>query len=79
MTIFLKPSSAFRSTFEKQFNAATGEEEGGDISFVDFIDIVLDGPIEYAQFLEENHITGEERYTFIIVYVNSSIYFIRYA
>lgn len=54
----MKPLSAFRSTFEKQFNAATGEEEGGEISFVDFIDIVLDGPIEYAQFLEENHITG---------------------
>lgn len=51
--------SAYRSKYEKVFNAHTNEEEGGEISFQDFVDIILRGPIEYAEFLEENNLHGQ--------------------
>ena len=43
-----------RYNFEKTFNAVTGQVEGGEVSFADFVDILLEGPVEFAQFMEEN-------------------------
>ncbi|TRY70004.1 hypothetical protein TCAL_07330 [Tigriopus californicus] len=51
--------SAYRSKYEKVFNAHTNEEEGGEITFQDFVDIILRGPMEYAEFLEENNLHGQ--------------------
>ncbi len=43
-----------RHNFEKTYNAMTGEEEGGDVAFPEFVDLVLNGHIDFADFLEEN-------------------------
>ena len=51
--------SFFRHNFEKSYNAATGQEEGGELTFPEFVDVVLGGHIEFAEFLEENEMTGE--------------------
>jgi hypothetical protein len=49
--------AAYRHNFEQVYNAGTGEYEGGEVTFPEFIDIVLNGFQEYADFLEENDIT----------------------
>lgn len=46
--------SAYRNLYEKTYNPISGEEEGGEISWLDFIYIVLNGPVEYAEFLEQH-------------------------
>ena len=48
-----------RYHFERQFNAGTNQEEGGEVSFPDFVDVLLNGHVDYANFLEENHLDGE--------------------
>ncbi len=50
--------ASYRHNFEKSLNAVTGEETGGDISFADFVDVVLNGYLEFAEFLEENELSG---------------------
>ncbi len=47
-------STYIRHNFEKSYNAMTGEEEGGDISFPEFVDVIVNGHVEFAEFLEEN-------------------------
>ncbi len=51
-------SMGCRHNFEKSYNPMTGEEEGGDISFPEFIDLVLNGHIDFADFLEEHGLSG---------------------
>lgn len=55
--LFLVPPP-LRYTYEKSYNAISQEEEGGEISFPDFVDLLLNGPLEYAEFLEENGMEG---------------------
>jgi len=35
----------------------TNQEEGSDISFGDFISLVVDGPVELAKFLDEHRVS----------------------
>ena len=47
-----------RHNFEVRFNPTENVEEPAKMTFADFVYLVLDGPIEYAEFLEENDIDG---------------------
>lgn len=51
--------SLSRHNFESRFNAATNTQESAEMSFPDFIYVVLEGAMEYAEFLQENSIEGE--------------------
>lgn len=46
--------STFRHMYEKVYNPVTNEEEGGEMEWTDFIYILMNGPVEYAEFLEEH-------------------------
>ena len=48
----------FRHNFEAKFNPTENAEEAAKITFADFVYLVLDGPMEYADFLEENELDG---------------------
>ena len=48
----------FRHNFEVKFNPTEQAEEAAKMTFADFVYLVLDGPMEYADFLEENELDG---------------------
>ena len=48
-----------RYNFEQSLNALTNEVEGGDVEFLDFVYLLLEGPLEFANILEENDVVGE--------------------
>ena len=47
-----------RHNYEAQFNPTENAEEPAKMTFADFVYLVLDGPMEYADFLEENEVDG---------------------
>lgn len=51
--------SVYRKLYAPSYNPITDQEEGSDISFNDFIQLVVEGPIELSKFLEENQVEGE--------------------
>ena len=48
----------YRHNFEARLNPTENAEEPAKMTFADFVSLVLDGPIEYADFLEENDLQG---------------------
>ena len=48
--------SLFRKLYAPVYNPVTDQEEGSDITFPDFIQLVVEGPIELSKFLEETQV-----------------------
>ena len=48
----------FRHNFEAKFNPTEQADEPAKMTFADFVYLVLDGPMEYADFVEENELDG---------------------
>ena len=46
----------FRKLYAPSYNPITDQEEGSDITFSDFIQLVVEGPIELSKFWEENQV-----------------------
>ena len=54
--------SLFRKLYAPVYNPVTDQEENSDITFPDFIQLVIEGPIELSKFLEENQVISLKLY-----------------
>ena len=50
--------SDIRKTLAGALNAETGESEEG-MSFENFIYVILHGPVELAEYIQQNHLEGQ--------------------
>ena len=51
-----------RKLYAPAYNPVTDQEENSDITFPDFIQLVIEGPIELSKFLEENQVISLKLY-----------------
>merc|ERR1712226_518894 len=51
--------SVYRHKYEAIYDVTEDKEVGGEVSFQEFVDILLEGPTEYNNFLEEHGMEDE--------------------